>query len=43
MENLEKLATYVIQDEEKQNKTQHNICSPPLYKAKQAQHVAGFN
>ena len=33
MENLEKLATYVIQDEEKQNKTQHNICSPPLYKA----------
>jgi hypothetical protein len=30
-DNPEKLATQVTQDEEKQTKTQHNICWTPLY------------
>jgi hypothetical protein len=33
MDNPEKLATYGTQDEEKQTKTQHNICWTPLYVA----------
>jgi len=31
MENPEKLTTYGTQEEDKQNKTQHNICWIPLY------------
>jgi len=31
MENAEKLTTRGTQDDEKQNKTQHNMCWTPLY------------
>ena len=31
MDNPEKLVRWGTQDEEKQNKTQHNMCWKPLY------------
>ena len=31
IDNTEKLTTYSTQDQEKQNKTQHNMCWTPLY------------
>ena len=31
MDNPEKLAAYGTQDDEKQEKTQHNMCWTPIY------------
>jgi hypothetical protein len=44
MDNPEKLATLETQDEDKQKKTQHNICSTPPYTNKQKHpNVASFS
>jgi hypothetical protein len=37
MDNPEKLATLVTQDEDKQTKTQHNMCWTPLHAKKHRQ------